>query len=122
MSSIAEMLQETVQGLEDIGLNTAFTEKDMKRLGVKPQKMEYSASAVRKIRKTLNVSQKVFSFLLNVSPSAVKQWEQGKKNPSGAVVAILDLLEHNPNALAYKLREYMEPDEQSIVDNKLTKY
>jgi transcriptional regulator with XRE-family HTH domain len=46
-----------------------------------------------KIRTKTNASQPVFAFYLNVTPAAVKQWENGERKPGGASVRLLQLIE-----------------------------
>jgi len=50
------------------------------------------------------MSQSVFAQLLNVNSSSVKQWEQGRRNPSGSTKVLLELLLKDPNILNYRLK------------------
>ncbi|HEX5499391.1 MAG TPA: helix-turn-helix domain-containing protein [Thermomicrobiales bacterium] len=59
----------------------------------------YRAEEVRAIRKRLGVSQELFAETLNVSPSAVRAWEQGQRRPDGAARRLLELADHAPLAL-----------------------
>jgi len=52
----------------------------------------------------MNLSQSVFAKLLNVSSSSIKQWEQGKRKPTGSTKVLLELLEKSPHLLDYRLR------------------
>ncbi|MGH7480878.1 MAG: helix-turn-helix domain-containing protein [Longimicrobiales bacterium] len=54
---------------------------------------------VRRIREQMEVSQPVFADLLGVSKDTVQAWEQGKRNPEGASLRLLELAEKNPEAL-----------------------
>ena len=47
----------------------------------------------------LKVSQAVFARLLNVSPQAVRNWEQGVNRPNGATLRLLQLTRSQPNIL-----------------------
>ena len=47
----------------------------------------------------LRVSQAVFARLLNVSPQAVRNWEQGINQPSGATLRLLQLTARQPEIL-----------------------
>lgn len=52
---------------------------------------------IRKIRtKVLHVSQEDFAGIVGESLSAVRMWEQGHRNPSGAVSKIVRLLKVHP--------------------------
>ncbi len=53
----------------------------------------YSAESVKALRARLGVSQAVLAVVLNTSRSAVRQWEQGVRNPSGAALRLLQLLD-----------------------------
>ena len=71
------------------GIITSFTEKELNALGVKIPDVHLTTSQIKEIRKNLKVSQTVFAQLLNVSPSSIRQWEQGKRQPTGATRVLL---------------------------------
>ena len=50
---------------------------------------------VTKVRLREHVSQPVFAMLLNASPSAVKKWETGENEPSGAALRLLQIIDKN---------------------------
>lgn len=58
-----------------------------------------SARDVRRIRRTLNASQALFATYLNVSPNAVRSWEQGTRRPRQAALKLLAIARKNPKAL-----------------------
>jgi len=58
-----------------------------------------SAKEVRHIREALNVSQTLFASYLNVSPNAVRSWEQGTRRPRQAALKLLLIAKKNPRAL-----------------------
>ncbi len=60
----------------------------------------YSAARVRAIRKGLSLSQQVFADMLHASPSAVRAWEQGAREPDGPSRRLLQVAESHPEALA----------------------
>jgi putative transcriptional regulator len=45
----------------------------------------------------------VFSKLLNVNASSIRQWEQGKRKPLGSTKVLLELLKRSPDILGYRL-------------------
>ncbi len=94
---------ETVQSLIDSGVNTSFTERELKELGVEIPDVEINARDIQKIRKQAKLSQTVFAKLLNVSASSVRQWEQGKRKPTGSTKVLLELLQKDPSMLNYRL-------------------
>jgi len=102
-NSIKEAIASTVQDMIDIELKTSFTQKELKSLGVKVPKVEISSKSIKNIRKKINLSQTVFAKLLNVSPSSVSQWEQGKRIPTGSTKVLLELLDKTPNILNYRI-------------------
>jgi putative transcriptional regulator len=58
---------------------------------------------IRHIRRRTHVSQSVFAKLLNVSPSSIRQWEQGKRKPTGSTKVLLEVLEKEPHVLDYRM-------------------
>lgn len=63
----------------------------------------YSAARIQQIRKGLSLSQQVFADLLNASPSTVRAWEQGQREPDGPSRRLLQVAESFPEALADSL-------------------
>ena len=70
---------------------------DLRRLErsglVVSQPDSYSADRIKALRERLDVSQAVFALLLNTSRSAVRQWEQGSRSPTGSALRLLQILE-----------------------------
>jgi len=54
---------------------------------------------IREIRRALNASQTLFAIYLNVSPNAVRSWEQGTRQPRQAALKLLTIAKKNPRAL-----------------------
>ena len=54
---------------------------------------------VREIREKLNLSQAVFSRLLNVPVVTEASWEAGRRNPSGAALRLLQIAKNEPEML-----------------------
>ena len=94
---------ETVQDLINSGLRISFTEKELNSLGVTIPEVQLANYQIKAIRESLHLSQTVFAKLLNVSPSSIRQWEQGKRHPTGATQVLLDLLKRSPHILDYRL-------------------
>lgn len=101
--SIKKAIGKTVQSFVDSGLKTSFTEKELNSLGVTVPEIQLTTNQIKEIRENLSLSQPVFAKLLNVSPSSIKQWEQGKRQPTGATQVLLDLLKRSPHILDYRL-------------------
>jgi putative transcriptional regulator len=102
--TIKESISETIQDLTDLGIKTSFTEKELNELGIGFQEPEITAEAVKEIRGKTHLSQSVFARLLNVSLSSVRQWEQGKRTPTGSAKILLDLLRKEPHILDYRIK------------------
>ncbi len=102
--SIKNAIGTTVQGLIKSGIETSFSEKQLKELGVEIPDVEIDAQTIQKIRKKTRFSQSVFAKLLNVSPSSIRQWEQGKRRPTGSTKVLLDLLTKKPHILDYRIK------------------
>lgn len=101
--SIKKAIGETVQDLIKSDLKTNFTEKELNSLGITIPEVKLTTSQIKEIRESLSLSQTVFAKLLNVSPSSIRQWEQGKRQPTGATRVLLDLLKRSPHILDYRL-------------------
>ena len=101
--SVKESIGETVQDLINSGIRTSFTKKELDSLGVNIPHVKLSTFQIKEIREQMNISQTVFAKLLNVSPSSIRQWEQGKREPTGATKVLLELLKKTPHLLDYRL-------------------
>lgn len=94
---------ETVQELLNVGLPVSFTKKELDLLGVEIPDVQFTTEQIVAIRKQMNLSQTVFAQVLNVSASSIRQWEQGKRTPSGSTKVLLELLTKSPHLLDYRL-------------------
>ncbi len=78
----------------------ATTEKDI----VLPQKSDDAdalldaAKFARRVRKRLGLTQLEFSHRIDVSLDTIRNWEQGKRCPTGAAKALLKVLDKAPGA------------------------
>src|SRR6059058_2473429 len=66
---------------------------------VPPRPKQISAREIRRIRRALNASQPLFASYLNVSPNAVRSWEQGTRRPRQAALKLLTIARKNPKAV-----------------------
>jgi len=60
--------------------------------------MQDAAKYTRRIRSRLGLSQAEFSRRINVSLDTIRNWEQGKRSPTGAAKALLKVLDRAPEA------------------------
>jgi transcriptional regulator with XRE-family HTH domain len=66
----------------------------------------YRADRVVALREKLHLSQPVFAAALNVSPETIKKWEQGKREPDGAALRLLELAEQHPEWILERLSSF----------------
>ena len=102
-NSIKDAISATVQDMINTGSEVSFTQKELDSLGIIIPNVQLTGEQIQAIRKNMNLSQSVFAKLLNVSASSVRQWEQGKRKPSGSTKVLLELLEKSPHLLDYRL-------------------
>ncbi|MCC7101021.1 MAG: helix-turn-helix domain-containing protein [Rubrivivax sp.] len=62
------------------------------------QAMQDAAKFARRVRKRLGLSQAEFSQRIDVSLDTIRNWEQGKRSPTGAAKALLKVLDKAPEA------------------------
>lgn len=60
--------------------------------------MQDVAKFTRRVRKRLGLSQVEFSERIGVSLDTIRNWEQGKRCPTGAAKALLKILDKAPEA------------------------
>lgn len=82
---------EAAADMERAGLIAKKTLRDYEALCAAPP--QYTAADVARIRRRLHASQGFFARSLNVSPSAVQQWESGAKRPSGPAARLLAVVD-----------------------------
>jgi len=80
------------KALHSVGAMDDLNMRDMERLCL-PERPDYGAPEVRRIRAATRMSQPVFARLLGVEKSAVAQWERGAKQPSGPALRLLEVLD-----------------------------
>jgi len=66
--------------------------------------MQDAAKYARRVRKRLGLSQVEFSHRIDVSLDTIRNWEQGKRCPTGAARALLKVLDKAPEAALQALR------------------
>jgi putative transcriptional regulator len=60
--------------------------------------LQDAARFARRVRKRLGLSQAEFSQRIDVSLDTIRNWEQGKRRPTGAAKALLKVLDKAPEA------------------------
>lgn len=78
----------------------ATTEQDIavQQLADQMEAMQDAAKFTRRVRKRLGLSQLEFSERIGVSLNTIRNWEQGKRCPTGAAKALLKILDKAPEA------------------------
>jgi putative transcriptional regulator len=66
---------------------------------IPPRPRQVSPQEIRRIRRSLQASQTIFAAYLNVSPNAIRSWEQGTRRPRQAALKLLLIAKKNPKAL-----------------------
>lgn len=62
------------------------------------QATQDAAKFTRRVRRRLGLSQTEFSRRIDVSLDSIRNWEQGKRCPTGAAKALLKVLDRAPEA------------------------
>ena len=60
------------------------------------RKYEFSPLDVKKIRENTGLSQRQFSRVIHVSIKTLQNWEQGRRQPTGAARSLLRIVEADP--------------------------
>jgi len=91
-SRILKAVYETAQDLHSSGF---IDKRRMRQYDAfcLPPVSGFSSSKIRALRMHNKLSQAVLAAVLNTSVSTVRQWEGGKKHPSGPSLKLLTLLE-----------------------------
>ncbi len=61
--------------------------------------IQEAARFARRVRKQLGLTQTEFSMRINVPVNTIRNWEQGKRRPTGAAQTLLKMLHHAPEIL-----------------------
>jgi putative transcriptional regulator len=85
-------VHETAKGRRKAGAVDATTMRDFDALFLPPVK-HYSAGQIKKLRLRYKANQAVFAAYLNTSPSTVQKWGQGKKQPNGTSLKLLNIVD-----------------------------
>ena len=89
-----KLFDELVESVKDAG-RYMRGEKQASRV------FEYPDPEPRAVRKKTGLSQDKFALLLGVKPATLRNWEQGRRKPTGPAKALLRLVNFDPE---YALR------------------
>lgn len=87
---MSELYNEIMASIDET-IESARNNKLRETIFVKPVK-KYDSKSIRRIRKSLNMTQTVFAGLIGVSQKTVEAWESGRNIPMGPASRVLDLL------------------------------
>lgn len=90
-SKILKELHDTAKDMHKIGTLDTTTMREFDALCLRPVK-RLSAKQIKSLRISYKLSQPVFAAYLNISPSTVRQWENGDKEPSGPSLKLLNIV------------------------------
>ncbi len=95
-SRLAKALLETAVDMRKAGLldRATYDKITIRHLGPKdmPKVVPISAEQIRTMRERANMSQAVFARYLNLTVGYVSQLERGAKQPTGAALALLNVI------------------------------
>ena len=75
------------------------------KVAVRVTKFKKPALEVMRIRKKVGLTQNAFAGVLGVSVSGLRKWEQKQRQPHGAALTLLQIMDREPEAVARALAE-----------------
>ncbi len=95
-SRLAGAMLETAKDMRHVGVldETAYGKITMRHLGVEKKiaAEALTGEEIRAMREQAHMSQAVFAHYLNLTPGYVSQLERGAKHPTGAALALLNII------------------------------
>ncbi|MCY4184237.1 MAG: helix-turn-helix domain-containing protein [Rhodobacteraceae bacterium] len=93
------------RGTIDYARVDATTEEDIARhkREDEAEALQEMADDIRQLRKRMHLSQREFARRLRILPDTVRNWEQGKRFPSGPACALLRVLIREPETVMHAL-------------------
>lgn len=93
------LFEDLREALQDAAQFARGEKLDLRTVQRFPPPAPMSATAIRRLRRRMNVSQAVFAQALNISLDTVQSWEQGLRRPSRAALRLLRIVERDPRVL-----------------------
>ncbi len=94
-----KIFNELKEALEDVRNYRQGKRTNLRVTELPAPPKKIAPAEIRRIRRDLNASQAMFALYLNVSPNAVRSWEQGTRKPQQAALKLLAIAKRNPRAL-----------------------
>jgi putative transcriptional regulator len=85
-------IHETMEALHDLKTIDKKTMRHFDEMCLTPVK-KLTPEEIRAIREREHISQSVLAHYMNVTTGIVSQWERGQKQPAGASLKLLTLLD-----------------------------
>ena len=95
--------QNTMSG-EELGNKLLQSVNEMKA-GKAARTTEVSPNEVAAARIKTGLSQSQFAQALHISPRTLQEWEQGRRKPSGAAQALIQIAFRHPEVIAESLMD-----------------
>lgn len=83
--------QTLIDAANDLGFGKA-TVANLEKLDI-PEVRSFTPKEIRQVREKVKASQGVFAKLLNVNPSTIQKWEQGKVRPQSTALRLLSIID-----------------------------
>lgn len=83
----------------DIGAEILGAIEDLKAGNIGRVVVRLTAEDVKRIRARVGISQNAFAKVLNISVRTVQDWEQGRREPTGASRSLLMIADKRPDVL-----------------------
>jgi putative transcriptional regulator len=74
------------------------------KVKVRVTKVDTPAIEIKRIRKKVGLTQDSFASALGVSVSGLRKWEQGQRQPRGAALTLLRVMDKEPEAVVRVIR------------------
>lgn len=105
-SRVTKELLETAKSMHKIGIFDDKTYKKITKRHLSKDKLlemePITSDEIRSIREREHISQAVFANYLNLTVGYISQLERGLRQPSGAVLVLLNIVRHKGlNAILY---------------------
>jgi putative transcriptional regulator len=87
---------------EELGLKLLKSVKEM-TAGTKARATKVTPNPVAAARLKTGLSQAQFAKVLHISARTLQEWEQGRRQPSGAAQALIQIANRHPEVIAEAL-------------------
>ncbi len=90
---------ELIQSMEE-----ALAHARGEKVAARVTKVERPEVQVKRIRQKVGLTQNAFATVLGVSVSGLRKWEQGQREPHGAALTLLRVMDREPEAVIRAIR------------------